>query len=69
MQRVFLWTGVLMAALFLGCGFVFLCSDFLIDRFPKPNRTWFGFIFLAYGGFRAARQYNQFKKLKREDNE
>lgn len=69
MQRVFLWTGVLMAALFLGCGFVFLCSDFLIEQLPKPNRTWFGIIFIVYGGFRAARQYNQFKKLKKEDNE
>jgi hypothetical protein len=69
MQRVFLWTGILMAALFLGCGFVFLCSDFLIERLPKPNRIWFGIIFIVYGGFRAARQYNQFKKMQREDNE
>jgi len=69
MQRVFLWAGVLMATLFLGCGFVFLCSDFLIERLPKPNRTWFGIIFIVYGGFRAARQYNQFKKMQREDNE
>lgn len=51
-----------MAALFLGCGFVFLSTDFLLEKLPKPNRTWFGIIFIIYGGFRAARQYNQYKK-------
>jgi hypothetical protein len=69
MQRVFLWTGTLMAALFIGCGFVFLCSDFMLEQLPKPKRTWFGILFLVYGGFRAVRQYNQFKKTKREENE
>ena len=29
----------------------------------------FGIFFIVYGGFRAARQYNQFKKMQREDNE
>lgn len=69
MQQALLWTGILMAAVFIGCGFVFLCSDVLIDKLPKPNRTWLGVAFLAYGGFRAARQYNQFKRMKREENE
>ena len=58
-----------MAALFIGCGFIFLCTDFLLERLPKPNRTWFGILFIIYGGFRAGRQYYQFKKLKREEEE
>ncbi|HKC68282.1 MAG TPA: hypothetical protein VKG26_08630 [Bacteroidia bacterium] len=69
MQRAFFITGTVMAALFIGCGFVFLCTGFLIERLPKPDRIWFGIIFIAYGGFRAVRQYNQYKKMKQEENE
>lgn len=69
MQRAFLITGIIMAALFIGCGFVFLSTDFMIEKLPKPNRIWFGIIFIVYGGFRAVRQYNQYKKMQQEENE
>ena len=69
MQRTFFYSGIVMAALFLGCGFVFLCSDFMIDKYPRPSRTWFAIVFLAYGGFRAARQYHQYKKMKADEHE
>ena len=58
-----------MAALFIGCGFVFLGTNFLIERLPKPDRIWLGVIFIVYGGFRGARQYNRYKKMKQEENE
>jgi hypothetical protein len=69
MQRAFLITGIIMAALFIGCGFVFLGTNFLIERLPKPDRIWLGVIFIAYGGFRGARQYNRYKKMNQEENE
>jgi hypothetical protein len=69
MQRAFLITGIIMAALFIGCGFVFICGNFMIEKLPAPNRYWFGGLFIVYGGFRAYRQYNQYKKLKEGENE
>ncbi|HTA60804.1 MAG TPA: hypothetical protein VK835_00030 [Bacteroidia bacterium] len=69
MQRAFLITGIIMAALFIGCGFVFLCTDFLIERLPKPDRIWLSIIFIVYGGFRSVRQYNRYKKMQQEENE
>lgn len=67
MQRAFLITGIIMAALFIGCGFVFLCSNVLIEKLPAPKRYWFGIVFIIYGGFRLVRQYNQYKKTKQEN--
>jgi len=69
MQRAFLITGIIMAALFIGCGFVFLCTNVLIEKLPTPNRYYFGIVFIVYGGFRAVRQYNRYKKMKLEENE
>ena len=63
MQRALLITGTIMAALFIGCGFVLLFTNVLIEKIPQPNRNWGGFVFIAYGGFRAYRQYKQYKKL------
>jgi len=67
-QVVLFWFGTLMAAAFLCCGFLFLTSNFLIERVPPPNRTYLGIVLLLYAGFRATRQYNVFKKLKRGDH-
>jgi hypothetical protein len=69
MQRAFLVTGIIMAALFIGCGFVFIGTDFLIEKLPSPNRYYFGIVFMVYGGFRAFRQYKQYKKMQVEENE
>lgn len=68
-QMTLFWFGTIMAAVFLCCGFLFICSNFLIDRVPPPNRTYIGILFLLYAGFRATRQYNLYKRLKRGDHE
>jgi len=69
LQTVLFWFGVLMAAVFICCGFAFLFTDFLLKNVPQPNRNWLGFIFIIYGSFRAARQYAQYKRAKRTEDE
>lgn len=64
-QMALFWFGTVMAAVFLCCGFLFLCSNFMIENIPHPNRTWVGILFLLYAGFRTTRQYNLYKRLKR----
>lgn len=68
-QKALFWFGTFMAAAFLCCGFLFLLSNILIENFPEPNRTWLGVLFLVYAGYRGARQYLQYKKLYRPNNE
>ena len=69
MQTALFWFGTVMAAAFLCCGFLFLLSDVLIENFPQPNRKWLGILFIVYASYRGVRQYNLFKKLKRNENE
>ncbi|HXB39872.1 MAG TPA: hypothetical protein VNZ49_04970 [Bacteroidia bacterium] len=69
MQTALFWFGTIMAAAFLCCGLLFLCSDVMIDNFPPPNRKWLGILFLVYAGYRGARQYIKFKKLKHDNDE
>ncbi|MBS1647029.1 MAG: hypothetical protein JST67_06790 [Bacteroidetes bacterium] len=61
MHKAFLISGFIFAALFMGCGFALLCTSFLIEKIPEPNRTWGGFVFIAYGAFRL---YRQIKTVK-----
>ncbi len=68
-QMALFWFGTIMAAAFLCCGFIFLCSDVMIENFPQPKRNWLGILFLIYGGYRGVRQYFLFKKLKQTENE
>ncbi len=67
--KALFWFGTAMAAAFLCCGFLFLCTDVLIDNFPEPKRTWLGILLLVYAGYRGARQYFRFKKMQREVEE
>lgn len=65
-QKALFWFGTVMAAAFLCCGFLFLTSNFLIEKVPAPNRTYMGIVFLLYAGFRGTRQYKVFKQLKQK---
>ena len=69
LKTTLFWFGMVMAAVFICCGFAFLLSDFLIANVPKPNRTYLGYVFIFYGAFRAARQYNRFKIMQRHDRD
>lgn len=68
MQTVLFWFGILMAAVFICCGFSFLLTDFLLANVPKPNRTYLSYVFIVYGAFRATRQYMRYKKLQQNEN-
>ena len=68
MQTALFWFGNIMAAAFLCCGFLFLCSNFLIEKVPAPNRMYLGLLMLLYAGFRASRQYKFYKKIKQQDH-
>src|SRR4051812_26810108 len=64
MNTVLFWFGILMAAVFICCGFSFLFTNFLLANVPKPNRTYLGYVFIVYGAFRATRQYSRYKNCK-----
>jgi hypothetical protein len=66
-RLVLFWFGTFMATAIICCGFLFLTTDILIERLPPPRRTWFAIIFLVYGGFRAYRQYAQFKRMQQDE--
>jgi DMSO/TMAO reductase YedYZ heme-binding membrane subunit len=67
-QMALFWFGTIMAAAFLCCGFLFLLSNFLIERVPLPNRTYLGIVMLFYAGFRGTRQYKMYQRIKRGDD-
>ena len=68
LQIVLFWFGIVMAAVFICCGIAFLLSDAMPIKLPKTNRIILGVVFIAYGSFRATRQYGQYKKTQRPDN-
>ena len=69
LQIVLFWFGIVMAAVFICCGFAFLLNDTLMAKLPKTNRIILGIVFILYGAFRATRQYNQYKKMQRPDRD
>ncbi|MGL4596786.1 MAG: hypothetical protein ACRCYO_04625 [Bacteroidia bacterium] len=58
-----------MAALFLASGLLFLCTNMLMDRFPKPNRLWLGGVLILWAFFRAFTAYNAWQRMKLEERE
>ncbi len=58
-----------MAALFLASGLLFLCTNVLMDRFPKPNRLWLGGVLILWACFRAFTAYTTWQKIKHEERE
>ena len=69
LQTTLFWFGIVMAAVFICCGFAFLISDFLLANVPKPNRTYIGIVFIVYGAFRGTRQYKQYKKMQQPNKD
>ncbi len=66
-QKAILAFGLIMVALFLALGIVFFFTDILIDSVPKPNRTYLALVFFVYVIIRSIRLYQQYAKLKREE--
>ena len=69
MQKVLFWFGMIMAAVFICCGFFFLLNKTFLERVPETNRTILGIVFILYGSFRATRQYSRYKQLQQRRDE
>ena len=68
-KRIYWYFGVVMVLLILVMGIGLLTTDAMYDVIQKPRRTWLGWIFLVYAGFRATRLYVQFKQFKSDRDE
>jgi hypothetical protein len=61
MQQISIVIGATTAALILVAAGALLFTNIIVDVLPYPKRTYAGYMFLAYGIFRLARLYFQFK--------
>lgn len=68
LQRVYMYVGALMSVLILVMGIGLLATKALYETIPPPNRTYIGIIFIIYSIFRGVRVYQQFKRLKQNEN-
>lgn len=69
LQKVLFWFGMIMAAVFICCGFFFLLNKTFLERVPATNRMILGIVFILYGSFRATRQYARYKQLQQRNEE
>jgi hypothetical protein len=60
-QQVGIVIGAATAVLILVAACLFLFTDFMGEVIKYPKRSYLGYMFLAYGIFRAARLYFQLK--------
>lgn len=68
-QKAIIAFGLVMVMIFLASGIIFLFTDIFIDAVPRPNRTYLAFVFFVYVILRSVRIYQQYNRLKREENE
>lgn len=66
-QTALFWFGMIMAAVFICCGFIFLLNKTFLPVLADTKRTILGIVFLMYGAFRATRQYTNYKRMQREN--
>ena len=57
---------LIVVCLILFFGIVLLSTDLFEDRIPRPNRTYLGFVFIAYASYRGYRANKQYKEMKGE---
>jgi len=63
-QRIYWYVGALMSVLIFCMGIALLTTNALYETIPSPNRTYIAIIFLVYSVFRGIRVYQQYKKIK-----
>jgi hypothetical protein len=61
MQQISIVIGATTAALILTAAGTLLFTSLYVEVLPYPKRNYVGYMFLAYGIFRLARLYFQFK--------
>ena len=66
-NKITLVFGAIVVALILVMGIGLLCTTILIEKIPKPNRTYLGLVFIFYASFRAYRIFKSFKDSKTND--
>lgn len=67
-QRLYMYVGALMSILILVMGIGLLATNALYETIPPPNRMYIGIIFIIYSIFRGVRVYQQYKRLKQNEN-
>ncbi|MBI3511652.1 MAG: hypothetical protein HY064_13405 [Bacteroidetes bacterium] len=59
-----------MVFIFLGLGYLFLATNVMPDRFPKPNRIYIGLVLVVWALFRGVTVWLKYKReLKDEEDE
>lgn len=56
-----------MLVIYLGLGYFFLGTDLMIDKFPRPNRTYIGLVLVGWGLFRGFMIWQRYKRMKQDD--
>lgn len=59
----------MMLMVFLGLGYFFLGTNMMIDKFPKPNRTYIGLLLVGWALFRGFMVYQRYKRMQQQDDE
>jgi hypothetical protein len=57
---------LVVVCLILVLGIGMITTDIAIEKIPKPNRIYLGFVFIVYAAYRAYRANNQYKQMKNE---
>ena len=52
---------------YFGLGYLFIATDFAINRWPKPNRIYIGLVITGWGIFRGYMIWQKYKRMKNED--
>ncbi|MSP69894.1 MAG: hypothetical protein EXR20_06445 [Bacteroidetes bacterium] len=68
-EKISLGFSIIMICVFLGIAFLFLFTELLSDRYPKPNRTYIGLLLGAWACFRGASIWLRYKKIKSENED
>lgn len=58
-----------MLLVFLGLGYFFLGTDLKIEEFPRPNRTYIGWLLVGWAVFRGFMIWQRYKRMKQEEDE
>ncbi|MDQ3108452.1 MAG: hypothetical protein M3R17_01035 [Bacteroidota bacterium] len=59
----------MMLVVYLSLAYLFLFTDFVIDKVPRPNRIYVGIVFIVWGAFRAITSWFRYKRMNQEDEE
>ncbi|MBS1635643.1 MAG: hypothetical protein JST26_06935 [Bacteroidetes bacterium] len=65
--RIMIAYSALAVIILFALAYVLIATDLMADRLVRPNRTYAGFMLLAYSIYRSYRLWVQFKRLKDDE--